>query len=518
MDDISSYYNVLNDVAQGNLSAQEKLNAEAQEKGEKIRDLMTSLGSPLLDEGLTDGTNLVVKKAFKTAGRIAKGQADKFLENYGLNSEDLEGFIKNASQGKFKNNELRNLYNSQRDKLEGFLKKIKGQNYTPDYRPSAEGNILPSQRIEPQGENINLDGDEEIERMSREDEGAKNLYNYRKNYLQQQRKKLTGEEKDNVKQAVEEAKERGDYVTAGEGEKLDNAEKAKNLKVRRDAINEQLDNREIPLISHTERPTQLSINPDKSISEEPIQLEDQPLKKSVNDILGDNRVVNFDTLQQDIQSGRGASATRIANKNVGLQKAEFLQGATDEQRTAYNNAETRAFNEIDLLGKTPPETAMAKLQAQQNIIHQSLLGKEELNGGEIMDSLKNKTGGLSDSLQEASSNIQDTASKVLGDIGDNVRSQVSQANTVASNLAEKVPNILSKGETEGERVGKALLKGGERMAEIDAEGGGLEDAVGDIISLGVGVGSIIGGLFHKNPTPTHITPLSTSIQLGAGSL
>ena len=513
MDDVSSYYNTLNDVAQGNMNQFQKAKLGVEEKGERVKELMLNLGAPLADEGITGGTKALVRKGFKTASRIARGEAEKVMNKVGLKADDLENFINEARKGNFKTPELKELYEGQKSKLEGFLSRMKRGNFNKENvvgdSSIPKGNVLPSQRIEKQPESVKLDGDEEIARMSKEDEGAENLYNFRRKYLKKQFNKLTDEEKGNVNQAVEDARARGDYLSSNQD--LDNAEKAKNLKIRRDAINEQLDNRDVQLISHQQRPTELSIDGNNKVSEDPIKSQKEGFTKDLSDIKEDNRVVNFDTLQQDIRAGRGASSTRIANKNVNLQKREFMDNASDLQKKAYNDAEKKAFNEIDLLGKTDPETAMAKLQAQQNLIHQSISGEKTLNAGDTLQGLRDKVGGLTDGLNDAKSSIENTTGDLQESIGSSIQRIKGRYGGVLEDTNETVENS-------GKRFGKALLKGGEAMAETDAEAGGPEDVIGDAISAVVGIGTIIGGLFKKEKEPSLPIPTSTSIQLGGGGL
>lgn len=498
MDDISSYYNTLGDVMNSNFTNQQKAEASVEGKHEQLKELMLGLGSPLLDDSMVEGFKYVRGKAYNTAKRLGKVGADKLLSNYGLKSEDLENYVNEARKGNFSSPRLEDLWNTQKSKVENLLSKIQGQNYSPlgESKLLPKGNILPSQLVEKTDKPIKLDGDEEINRMSQEDDGANNLIKYRKAYLKKQYQKLLPEEKQNVEQAVSDARQRGDYVSSANSQ-LDNAEKAKNLKVRRDAINNELDNREVPLLSHEDRPSQLTVKADNSISTElPKKIgvpQNDNFLKSIDDLKGDNKIVNFNTLRQDIQSGRGASASRIANKNVNLQKQEFFDNASLEQRNSFNNAENLAHTQIDLLGKTAPETAQAKLEATQNLLHQSVLGENELNGSKIATGLNEKIGDLSDTLKTA---------------GDDINSSVNDAVNVAKNKVEEGKGLFKK----------ALEKGASEMAETDIADGGEADPIGDLVGLAVGVGALVGGLYHKKQSVPEVIPTSTSIQLGAGNI
>ena len=83
-------------------------------------------------------------------------------------------------------------------------------------------------------------------------------------------------------------------------------------------------------------------------------------------------------------------------------------------------------------------------------------------------------------------------------------------------IEEDKPDIKAKlsddaggvGEDE-ETTGKVITKALTRAGEIDAEGGGVEDPVSDVISLVVGIGSLIGGLFgaeHKKANLPKLPP------------
>jgi hypothetical protein len=490
MDDLGGYYNTLGDVMNSNLTAKAQAEASVNEKHEQLKELLVGLGEPLLDDSMVEGFKYVRQKAWNTAKRAGKAGADKLLNQYGLSSDDLENYVNEARKGNFSSPRLEDLWNTQKNKVENILAKVQGKTYRPVGNVLPEGNILPSQRVDKPDKSIKLDGEEEINRMSQEDEGASNLIKYRKAYLKKQYQKLTPEEKGNVEQAVSDARQRGDYVSS-RNTNLDNAEKAKNLKVRRDAINNELDNRDIPLISHTDRPTELTVKGDNSISVETPKLQAVPKNenylKPLSEIEQDNRVVNFNTLRQDIQSGRGGSATRIANKNVNLQKQEFFDNASLEQRNAFNEAENIAHTNIDLLGKTAPETAQAKLEATQNLVHQSVLGENELNGSKIVNGLEGKVGEMSDALKNAGEDI--------------------------SNTVGEVKSGVKKG------VEGAFKRAGEVMAETDIADTGTEgDPIGDVVGLLAGAGALIGGLYHKKQEAPSVIPLSTSIQLGAGNL
>ena len=71
--------------------------------------------------------------------------------------------------------------------------------------------------------------------------------------------------------------------------------------------------------------------------------------------------------------------------------------------------------------------------------------------------------------------------------------------------------------SEGEKAGEAGVKAISTAGETDAELGGPEDVVGDVISGVVGLGVFLGGLFgarHVSTKPEDLAT-NTSFQIGA---
>lgn len=116
----------------------------------------------------------------------------------------------------------------------------------------------------------------------------------------------------------------------------------------------------------------------------------------------------------------------------------------------------------------------------------------------------------------------DLGNKVRGVFNDETADALTDnavANTeegVAS-ASKAVTNVAGKAADATKSIGGILEDAGEEAAEADAAGGGVEDPFADLVSLGVGLAGIIGGLLAKphDPTPPHIprpsNPVSTVI-------
>lgn len=85
------------------------------------------------------------------------------------------------------------------------------------------------------------------------------------------------------------------------------------------------------------------------------------------------------------------------------------------------------------------------------------------------------------------------------------------------------PNIAPEEpeeEPDTESLGKTISKSFGEGAEIDAEGGGFEDPIGDILALGAALGGLIGGLkkAHETSKPPPVLQINPTIQLGQGQV
>jgi len=79
---------------------------------------------------------------------------------------------------------------------------------------------------------------------------------------------------------------------------------------------------------------------------------------------------------------------------------------------------------------------------------------------------------------------------------------------------EEPSSATSAIEDAGEDVGEAVGEAAGEAAEVDAIGGGPEDPISDIVALGVGIASLIGGLTGKHsnaPPPPPLTNFYSQI-------
>lgn len=84
---------------------------------------------------------------------------------------------------------------------------------------------------------------------------------------------------------------------------------------------------------------------------------------------------------------------------------------------------------------------------------------------------------------------------------------------------DKPPPVLEdKPPPDGPSLGSDIDKAVGEGAEVDAEAGGPEDIVGDVIGLGVGIGTLLFGLHksHESSQPPPLLQLNPTIQLGEG--
>ena len=112
---------------------------------------------------------------------------------------------------------------------------------------------------------------------------------------------------------------------------------------------------------------------------------------------------------------------------------------------------------------------------------------------------------------------------------DNVKDQTTGAVTDAITGNEESDNLITSGlkavsggaekDLTDDTIKAVAKKAGTRLAETDAELGGPEDPLGDVVSGLVGLGTLLGGIFgakkkHLPPTPAYI-PINPTFQSGA---
>jgi len=99
--------------------------------------------------------------------------------------------------------------------------------------------------------------------------------------------------------------------------------------------------------------------------------------------------------------------------------------------------------------------------------------------------------------EDASKAVSGTAKRV-------VSRDIEEASKVAKDVSTGTEDLAST-------AGKAL----GTLAETDAELGGPEDPIGDIVSLVAGLGTLFGGVFGKHHTETPVeVPTNPTSQQG----
>jgi hypothetical protein len=109
--------------------------------------------------------------------------------------------------------------------------------------------------------------------------------------------------------------------------------------------------------------------------------------------------------------------------------------------------------------------------------------------------------------------VANTSEKLGAGSGEDALSAAAKAAaSTAQSEAEQAAKSTAKDAT------KSLLKkAGTRAAEVDAEGGGVEDPFGDIISLIIGGATLLGGIFShkKKQASPSINVANPTYQVGA---
>ena len=119
---------------------------------------------------------------------------------------------------------------------------------------------------------------------------------------------------------------------------------------------------------------------------------------------------------------------------------------------------------------------------------------------------------------------QGDANSILDAREANVTIKEGVADSIDGGVKQGVPEVKPVVEDVSDNIGKVAesdfkttaKKALERVGEIDAEGGGPEDPISDIIGGLVGVGTLIAGIFkHKKP-PVNILPQQVTSSLNIG--
>jgi len=158
---------------------------------------------------------------------------------------------------------------------------------------------------------------------------------------------------------------------------------------------------------------------------------------------------------------------------------------------------------------TAPENLLGGLRGDSTI--QRALGiDKELNPNTVTSSIKSEA---QDGLNLARSAAANTSEKLGAGAADDAASAAVKAAAAAAKAeAEAAAKAAAKASA------KALArKAGTRMVEDDAMGGGVENPIGDVISLIIGGATLIGGIFghKKKQASPSINVANPTYQAGA---
>jgi len=247
--------------------------------------------------------------------------------------------------------------------------------------------------------------------------------------------------------------------------------------------------------------------------------------------LGPNDVVDFDpTTFFDKTTGfdAGGDLTRrqINNPASIYNNQDALDGARDFQEYSTSAARRQAISD-SISGKAtsiarPPASTKSLIPDQLKPMRDSLAKKNRLDYDNAKSDARAKSNlpqqltdeqkallpdweavakkpvVKTDALTEPEPTFDDISklpppSAALDPEADNIAAATKETATVKDTA--KVGEDTAK---VGESVGKDLVKGLEVGGEVDAEAGGPEDPVGDLLAVGAGLASVIGGLFHHH--------------------
>ena len=245
-----------------------------------------------------------------------------------------------------------------------------------------------------------------------------------------------------------------------------------------------------------------------------------PLNKAqstIKNLTGDT----IDSLDDDIKEGLG--------KNPSFR--DILSAKTRQEMRAGGRKGLK-------LGDDLTDSQLQGKPVQQMIINDDPIAKR---GAELVQREKqvnNRIQNMNDTDQAAARDTISEQQKILdfdpakqGDANSildareaNVTIKEGVADSIDGGVKQGVPEVKPVVEDVSDDIGKAAesdfkttaKKALERVGEIDAEGGGPEDPVADVIGAVVGIGTLIAGIFKKKKPPPSIQPQQVTSSLNIG--
>tara|TARA_R110001592_G_scaffold246975_1_gene508966 strand:- start:2348 stop:3430 length:1083 start_codon:yes stop_codon:yes gene_type:complete len=243
-------------------------------------------------------------------------------------------------------------------------------------------------------------------------------------------------------------------------------------------------------------------------------LEKAGLKKPDAKPTKDDDTKDDDTKDEPTKPTEDAAEDAVKDEDTSFEgvKNRFKKLSDDDKEDVRNNLENNSeFTDKETLESLPDDIREASQLKNTELLNDEVTSKEGQAGEDIAE----KTGedaedalgeepellsGVKSALSDAKSAVSDAADSGISSITSGVKSALSDAKSAVSDAATGVKDAVSTG------VKDAVSGGGKSLAEklaakageAEAEGGGPEDPVGDIISAGLAVGALVASIFGKH--------------------
>ena len=284
------------------------------------------------------------------------------------------------------------------------------------------------------------------------------------------------------------------------------------------------------MIGQTEAPAELSPRARAQQSVESFLKKYKKVKPEDVDITptsASKPLINPRDVAQDIDIpegggyARGLNGYKVDARNIKTATSETQVEPTDAPGVAPEEVD-RILGQQDLPGAKPTITEFTRISSVRTQLKENY-NKLSDNGKKIYDDKTSKAElsgndyeGRQQLIQEA--DTEDKAQVTQGEPKPETSSaEVSQVPDASNPLVsepdappvEEKPSVL-------EDFGKSLEQG----ATVDAELGGPEDIVGDVVAGAIGVGTLLFGLgsSHKNNDPPPIKQINPTLQYGVGQI